>query len=122
MLGWSINVWRQIDPPDTPARTRRGFVAGWEAGLGGLDWLDALVAGGRAVALGGNGYPLSYELAAAELAAAIGGGPPRHEGPLVIGEDYVRPGGWVGEFELDRPALAACPPGEVLRVEAWDQS
>jgi len=53
VLGWDINIWRQLDPPDTPARTRRGFIGRWVAGLGGLDWLDALAADGRAVSLGG---------------------------------------------------------------------
>jgi len=56
------------------------------------------------------------------LATAIRLGPPRHNGPPVFGEDYVLPGGWVGDFELDRAALAECRPDEELVVEAWDQS
>ena len=124
MLGWLINVWRQVDPPDTSARTRRGFIAGWEAGIFGTAWLDTLVKEGRAVSLGGTGYPCRYTVTAAVLASTISSGPPRHTGPtpLIMSEDRALPAGGFADFEFDQAALAECTPDEELIVDAWDLS
>ncbi|MBM3980781.1 MAG: hypothetical protein FJ304_10940 [Planctomycetes bacterium] len=122
MLGWGINVWRQTDQRGTPAHLRRGFIAAWEAGLGGLEWLDALVAAGRAEDLGGSGYPNTYTLTAGVLAEVLSAGVPSHTGPDVIGDDYVLPGGWTGPLHLERATFAECSPDEVLVLEAWDLS
>lgn len=124
MLGWNINVWRQIDPPDTPARKRRGFIARWEAGIFGTDWLDTLVKEGRAVNLGGTGYPCRYSMTAAVLVSMISSGPPRHKGPvpLIMSEDRVLPANGIADFELDQSVLAECAPDEELIVDAWDLS
>jgi len=122
MLGWGINIWRQIDPASTPARERRGFIAAWEAALGGTKWLDALVVQGKAVSLGGNGYPLTYKAPASVIASQLATGPPRHSGPVTVGDDYFLPSGWTGDFKLDQSELAKCSPDEELIIEAWDLS
>jgi hypothetical protein len=122
MLGWAIDIWRQIDPPSTPARKRRGFIAGWETALEGIKWLDRLVAKGKAVGLGGNGYPLTYKAPMSVIASQLAKGPPRHPGPLTIGEDYFLPSGWTRDFELDEFELAQCSPDEESLIEAWDLS
>lgn len=125
MLGWGINIWRPIDPAGTPARKRQGFIGAWTvAGTSGLKWLDDLVSTGRAVSLGGDGYPLSYRIAASELAAAVGSGPPAL-GPqvgVIVGEDYIARSGAVTDFEIDWDVLNACPRNEELHIEAWDLS
>jgi hypothetical protein len=121
-VGWGINIWRQVDSPDTRARTRRGFIGRLEASLGGLDWLDALVAAGHATSLGGDGYPVRYTVAAAVLMSTLYSGPHRHDGSLVIGADCTLPGVWAGDISLDRSVLAECSPDEELMIEAWDQS
>ncbi len=122
MLGWDISIWRQIDPPSTAARERRGFIAGWETTLEGIKWLNALVAEGKAVDLGGDGYPLTYKAPASVIAAQLAAGPPKHPGPVTIGEDYVLPSEWTGKLEFDESELAKCLPDEVLLIEAWDLS
>ncbi len=123
MLGWHIFISRQAlaKSPDNPEGTE-STLASWEAGLGGLDWLDALVKEGRAVYLGGDGYPVRYTATAAGVVSKLSAGPPRHEGPLVFGEDYVMAGGWVGDVRVDQSRLAECSPDEELLIEAWDLS
>jgi hypothetical protein len=122
VLGWGIFIYRQIAAADTSARERRPLIGKWEAGLGGLDWLDALVADGRASSFGGDGYPMRYSVSAAVLRSSLESGPPRQSGPLVIGDDYIAPGGWMGEVTIERAALGECPPAEELMIEAWDLS
>jgi hypothetical protein len=60
MLGWHVSVYRQKDGGSSPATfpTPEGTrLAVWQTGIGGLDWLDELVKAGKAIDLGGNGYP-----------------------------------------------------------------
>ena len=58
MLGWWITVSKGSIAEDLP---QDATLASWEVGLGGLRWLDALVAAGRAQKLRGDGYPTRYE-------------------------------------------------------------
>jgi hypothetical protein len=92
------------------------------AGLGGLDWLDSLVKDGKAVDLGGNGYPVRYTAAAADILPLIASGPPKHSGPPVFSSDYILPAGWIGEVRIDHAKIAQCPRDAQLSIEAWDQS
>lgn len=122
MLGWWILIQRRVPDGQDDTGTREVTVATWTVGLGGLDWLNDLVVEGRAVDLGGNGYPDRYTITAGELRKVISAGPPRPKGPDVIGDDYFRPGNWIGRAEVNRAELDACPEQEILEVEAWDES
>lgn len=113
MLGWEIFVTRQSD--DTT-------VARWRTGPGGLEWLNSLVAGHRAVNLGGDGYPNRYSIAARVLLPIVAGRLPRHSGPLAIGDDYVMPPGWSKTPAVNSDAVAACALDEQLLLEAWNLS
>lgn len=122
MLGWEFFVMRQED-----ARSRKPgdpdiSLARWMAGLGGDQWLHDLIAQGKATNFEGNGYPKSSLVSAGALADVLGKGLPQHKGPLVIGDDYVMPGGWRGDAVIDLDRLRALDPHEILLVEAWDQS
>lgn len=103
MLGWQIFIHRQVSgqSPDVTNPTNESLLATWMTGIGGTDWLDALVKEGKAVDLGGNRYPCRYTAIAANVLPKISCGPPPHDGPFVIGDDYVLPGGWVGEVRID---------------------
>ncbi|HTE20052.1 MAG TPA: hypothetical protein VK689_16935 [Armatimonadota bacterium] len=124
MLGWSIYIYRQdlIKEPQAVWPRERGQTASWLAGWGGLDWLDALVEKGDATYLGGDGYPLKYTALAANVLPLIARGPPKHDAPLVIGDDYIMPGGWTGEFKVFRWRVMRCPSDTLLQIHAWDQS
>jgi hypothetical protein len=90
MLGWEIHIFGQIDDTTQYFRNRKGFVAAWEVGLGGLDWLDALAANGQAACLGRGGYPTRYTATASVIATQLANGPPKHAGPMTIGDDDWR--------------------------------
>jgi hypothetical protein len=122
MLGCEILVHRQVPGENRDEPSLGSRIASWNAALGGLDWLDALVAQGRATDLGGNGYPCRFLARAGDVLAKMSGGPPKPRGPMVIGDDYVLPGNWTGAFGLDREKFAACNPDEELIIEAWDLS
>jgi hypothetical protein len=127
MLGFSINIWRPIDPPDTPAHKRRGFIGGWAVAGSwseSLGWLEKLVTEGCASNLGGNGYPLSYKIMASILVETLRSGlhRPGPGGSVIIGEDYITRSGTVTDFEIDWVLLDECLPDEELFIEAWDLS
>jgi hypothetical protein len=80
------------------------------------------VAANKAEGRIGAGYPNRYLVAARHLIALLANGAPAHQGPPIIGDDYVMPANWTGKVIIDKEALAACPPDEILMVEAWDLS
>lgn len=122
MLGWEFFITRQstLNPgrPDEAAP----LLASWTSGLSGTDWLRQLIASGAASDLGGDGYPNRYSITAGSLADLLMPGAPRPGGPLVLGEDYVQPSGWIGQAKIANDLIQAIDPNEVLIVEAWDQS
>lgn len=122
MLGWEFFIRRQAGTATAPRKTNAPLLASWMAGLGGTEWLDDLVSAGIAVHLDGNGYPTRYSIPAGALVEVLGHGLPKHDGPLVIGDDYVVPGGWAGNAKIDLASLQSLAPNELLLVEAWDQS
>lgn len=122
MLGWEFFVMREADASSRKPGNPDISLARWMAGLGGNQWLDDLIAQGKATDLDGNGYPNSYLVSAGVLADFLGKGLPNHKGPLVIGDDYVMPGGWRGDGFIDIGRMRGLDPDEMLVVEAWDQS
>ena len=58
MLGWQIIIRKE---------SAETSLASWTTGLGGTDWLDALVKEDKSKDLGGNGYPNSYSAKANEI-------------------------------------------------------
>ncbi len=125
MLGWQVTLYRQNDPAvgaatfQTPVGTKLAF---WGSGFSGFKWLDELVKDGKAVDLGGDGYPLKYTAPAKYIVPRILTKLPATGNPWpVIGEnDKIER--WSGATELDSKAMAACDPEEWLIVELWDRS
>lgn len=115
MLAYHLIIDRVNAPEDAPS------LATWFVDPGGLHWLDDLVQAGKATAEG-NGYPFRFHARAGDVLPLILDGPPDHEGPFIVGEDYVLPGAATWEVELDREQIAQCRPEEMLRIVAWDQS
>jgi hypothetical protein len=99
-------------------------LAQWQTDVRGLDWLCELVRAGKAIDLGGNGYPCWFTATAEHLLPRINETPP---GARAIwsrqGEpfDFVSDK-WAGKTVIDREAMAQCRPDEWLLVEAWDES
>ena len=122
MLGWHISVYRKTDDGGSPAEweSPKGTrLAVWQTGLGGLDWLRELVKAGKAIDLGGDGYPLRYTATAEDLIPHLA-----EEGLTVwmLDPGDVVGEGWEGRTVIDKATVRACRPDEWLLVEAWDES
>jgi hypothetical protein len=122
MLGWWIVVDAATSEARDQGRNRESVLAQWEIGLGGIAWLDELVAAGKAKQLIEGGYPSRYSAKASDILPLIVDGPPRHSGPPVVGDDYALPPNWVGKFELHAERVVQCLPDQILTIDAWDQS
>jgi len=123
MLGWWIVIFAQT--PDERAATTGSaepMLASWETSLGGIQWIDRLVEAGKAEELSRGGYPNRYSAKACDILPLIADGPPPYDGPIVIGDDYVVPGGSSRDLILCHDKIATCPPERVLTIEAWDLS
>ena len=121
MIGWWIGIAKQTPQErDNSADKKAAIIASWEAGSGGLDWLEKLVQEGKATKLLHNGYPCRYVALAQDVLPLIENGPPTHSGPTIIGDDYVTPGGWIDSVELKSEKITACGPDQILTIDAWD--
>ena len=97
-------------------------MAVWQKGTDGLNWLHELVGAGKAVHLGGDGYPYRLTSTAGYLSARILYGPPGARLHWAYDAGDILLEGWEGKTVIDRAALSACRVGEWLIVEAWDES
>jgi len=120
MLGWEVFVLREKD--SSTRRTAGLWLASWETGLFGLQWIDELVKQGKAADLGGNGYPNRYTTSANLLFPILMSGLPENESPPVVSDDYALPAGWNSTLKLNSQQIAKCAEDEPLVIEAWDQS
>ncbi|MGH9752600.1 MAG: hypothetical protein ACREA2_07435 [Blastocatellia bacterium] len=94
----------------------------WQARLEGLDWIDELVEAGKAIDLGGNGYPIWYTATAENLIPRIIDEPPAARKAWIFDEGDIILEGWEGKTVIDRDVIAACRPDEWLLIVAWDES
>lgn len=125
MLGWHISVYRQADggaSPATATSPEGTRLAVWQTDLGGLEWFDELVKAGKAIYLGGNGYPCRYTAMTEHVIPRVVDEPPGARQAWVFGADDVITEKWEGKTVVDRSAVAACRPDEWLLIEAWDES
>lgn len=125
MLGWHISIYRQADgglSPATAESARGTRLAVWQTGPGGLAWIQELVNAGKAIDLGGNGYPCRYTATAEKLIPRTIDEPPGASLTWASGADDILTKEWEGRTVIDRSAANTCQPDEWLLVEAWDES
>ena len=126
MTGWHLSIYRQTDEhaamPATAESPKGTRLAVWQAGDGGLKWLDGLVKAGEAISLGGDGYPYRYTATAGTLVPQVLDGPPEARRCWIYGEHDLLGEKWVGKTMVDQDAAAACRSDEWLLIEAWDES
>ena len=95
-----------------------GRIAVWQSGADGLEWLDELVADGRVVDLGGDGYPRFYTAQAEHLIPRIIDGPPGARPVWASDPGDVLTEAWEGRTVIDHASADDCRPGEwLLRIE-----
>jgi hypothetical protein len=121
MLGWEIFVSRRERKIDGLIRSSQ-LIAAWEVGLSGTDWLDALTQEGKAINLGGNGYPNRWAASVAGLRPVLEKGIPTGKAKLVVSDDDLEQFTLPVYKKFHRDLLANLPPEEMLDIEAWDQS
>jgi hypothetical protein len=126
MLGWYIAIARQGERALKFANSRPAdpnVLATWDASIGGLDWIDALVEQGKASLESRSGYPTRYTVEASAIMPLLQAQQvPTHQDFAVSGDDHVQPPGWIGNVHFHAERIADCTPEERLVIEAWDQS
>jgi hypothetical protein len=125
MTGWNISVFRQADggaSSATSKSTQGTRIAVWQADDRGLDWLSELVKAGKAIDLGGNGYPLRYTATAEHIIPRIILKPPEAREHWRHDAGDILTAKWVGKTEVNGAEAANCRPEEWLLIEAWDES
>lgn len=125
MLGWHISVYRQQNDGTQPASYQSAHgprLAVWQTGLGGLDWLDALVKESRALQLACNGYPTEYTAMARDIVGHLRGEPPLAKAVWTHDAGDIITNEWAGRTVKDDPTIHDCREDEWLIIQAWDES
>lgn len=145
MLGWAIAVHRFGSPTlrqargdanlirslleahsessDVPHPTDRDpRIATWQAGLGGVSWLEQLVKRGRAASTKHNGHPNLYMITCRDFNGRLEAALPDERPVWLAGATDVITDRWLGRTTIDAELLAKCDQDEWLLVEAWDES
>ena len=125
MLGWNIRVYQLAEKGNVPATATspQGMrLAVWQTGFRELDWIDKLVEEGKAINLGGDGYPCRYTATAEHLIPHFANGVPEAHSKWSFEVTDILVEGWEGKTVIDQTAIAACRPDEWLLVVAWDES
>lgn len=96
-------------------------MAVWQT-FGLLKWIDEIVEQGKAIHLGGDGYPLRYTAPANHIIPEIINGPPEANPVWTANPGDILSPAYEGKTVIDQAAIAACRPDEWLIIEAWDES
>jgi hypothetical protein len=123
MLGWNISVYRlEQGAVRATTKTPTGVrLAVWQTGLDGLDWIDELVKEGKAMNLGGNGYPCRFTGTAEHLIPHFVNGISEAHSPFSFEGSGMLMEGWEAKTTINQKAIAACRPDEWLLLLAWDK-
>ncbi|PPC89141.1 MAG: hypothetical protein CTY35_15480 [Methylotenera sp.] len=125
MLGWEIFIHTEFTESTDQAEWHwpkdETILATWRTSVGGIEWLNQLVKEDKAKFLGGAGYPIRYWAKVKDVLPLIQNGPPSHNGPIVVGENYVTPAGWVSKATIKLEQFALQNPDSIIVVDAWDE-
>jgi len=108
MAVWWIRISK--GKADSGMSGSEATLANWDADASGLEWLDELVATGKAQKLRNDGFPTSYEARAGDVL------PLAYEvtGKISSKRKLFKP-----DFRQER--IEACFPDDMVTIEAWDQ-
>ena len=121
-----MSGWWTIISTETPEQmadmtkvNKEAFLATWEAGLFGADWIAQLCQQGKATQLSFNGFPNRYTALANVVVPLLQAGiAEAQDGEFPQGQLT----GWPGCITVHQDRIAACEPGQLLTIEVWDQS
>lgn len=124
MLGWEFFVHTEFSEStnhnDWQWPKDESVLATWKTGYGGQRWLDKLAEDGKVKFLGGHGYPIRYLASGKVILPLIKSGPPAHDGPMVVGENYATPPGYSYDFSISQDKIEQIDPDSMLVIDAWD--
>ncbi len=118
MLSWFFTIQKQ-QHRDAPGMIE---LAVWQTGIDGFDWVHQLVKEAKAISLGGDGYPYTYQAQTTVLKPVVFSGPPHANTSWGFDCGDILAPGWVGRTRIDRNAWEACDPDEWLTIGVFDES
>jgi hypothetical protein len=107
LLGYNISIYRQRNEGASPATAdsaEGARLAVWQTGVGGLDWILTLEKEGKAIFLGGNGYPCRFTATTEHLMPEIIDVTRVSPGNWLLGEHDTVTKEWEGKNVVDRDA------------------
>ncbi|WP_425254549.1 hypothetical protein ACPJXG_13485 [Janthinobacterium sp. NFX145] len=121
-----MSGWWTIISTETPEQmadmtqvNKDAFLATWEAGLFGADWIAQLCQQGKATQLTFNGFPNRYTALASDIVPLLQAGIAEAlDGEFPQGQLT----GWPGCITVHKNRIAVCEPDQLLTIEVWDQS
>ncbi|MGK5061978.1 hypothetical protein [Janthinobacterium sp. LB3P112] len=121
MSGWWTIISTQTPEQlaDMTKVNKEAFLATWEAGLFGADWIAQLCEQGKATQLSFNGFPNRYTAMAEVIVPLLRAGiAEAQDGEFPPGQLT----GWPACITVHPERITACAPGQLLTIEVWDQS
>ena len=126
MIGWRISVYRQTNGGNSPAEFSYAnvgpLVAVWSSASDGLGWFEDLAEQGKAIALGGDGYPFEFTAKTIDLETEFIEGSAGVNQISILDPKEPVPSLWDGWMCVYREELKACHPDEWLLIKVFDQS
>ena len=120
MLGWLLVVRSgPVSEPGSKGASDESVLATWQTELGGTQWLDEMVASGKAEQVAFGGYPCRYTARASDVLRLLADGPP---GYSKLPKNKGAEAGWIGRVQIHADRFSACAPDDRLTIDAWDQS
>ena len=116
MLGWDVSVYLGNDA------TKDNNLARWTSRTVGVDWIDKLVAAGKATDCGGSGYPSIYRAPAGAFLPMILPESERSRFPDPILPFWEVVPNWIGAIEWNKELLHKCRPDDELLIYLFDMS
>ncbi|HJR10113.1 MAG TPA: hypothetical protein VJ823_01725 [Rhodanobacteraceae bacterium] len=124
MLGWFVEIHRQTDGGAKPAAGKSAlgtklflFHESWD----GLDWVDKIAQGGKAIDLMDGGYPTRYTAKAGDVFDHLDIDHPEKTNWTYDEADFPR-GPRGSKAYMNRDGVVACSRDEWLIIDAWDES
>ena len=121
MLGFFVEVHQQKDGGEKPATMDSPLgtkLSLWASGMNGVDWLMDLAKAGKAIDLGGGGYPWRFTITVKELLVFLLN---RETQWTHDDKDFSR-GPWGSKTFANSAGLDECKGDEWLIVDCWDES
>ena len=126
MMCWNISVYRQDNDGASPATSESQHssrIAIWQTKFySDINWLKDLAKEGKAIDLGGDGYPNRFTATAEHIVPRIIPEPPGARAVWGLDEGDCVTEEWEGRTVVDAALARQCRFDEWLLIVVWDES